>query len=164
MVNYEPGKLEAIAYKRGRKLIAAVETTGEPYSIVIQPSGQKLEGNGKDAMVFNISVTDRQGREVPDAQNLLHFTVRGAAKIIGAGNGNPSSHEPDKYAEDNWQRHLFNGKCQVTVQSDRNADRWIYPPLSALGDRQEKDFVFSVTGDGLQTAQVRTPLNPSKNQ
>jgi beta-galactosidase len=95
-----------------------VETTGNPYAIEIHPAKQKLEGGGEDAMVFNISVTDRQGREVPDAQDLLHFSITEGARIIGVGNGNPSSHEPDKCAAGGWQRHLFNGKCQVIVQSD----------------------------------------------
>ena len=43
------------------------------------------------------------------------------AKIIGVGNGDPSSHEPDKYFDNNWQRKLFNGKCQVIVQSDKTS-------------------------------------------
>jgi beta-galactosidase len=54
---------------------------------------------------------------VPDASNLLHFTVHGNVRIIGVGNGNPSSHEPDQYSDGGWQRHLFGGKCQVIVET-----------------------------------------------
>jgi beta-galactosidase len=149
MVSYVPGKLEAVALKNGKKLSAAVETTGDPYSILIRPSGQKLEGDGKDAMVFNISVADRQGREVPDANALLHFSVTDGASIIGVGNGDPSSHEPDKYPDGEWQRHLFNGKCQVIVQSH------ISPATN---------FTFTVTGNGLQAARLATLLDSSKPQ
>ncbi|MEP6610721.1 MAG: hypothetical protein ABJA76_02505, partial [Mucilaginibacter sp.] len=35
--------------------------------------------------------------------------------IIGTGNGNPSSHEPDKAS----QRMAFNGYCLVLVQSNK---------------------------------------------
>ncbi|MBK8346089.1 MAG: hypothetical protein IPL08_00095 [Saprospiraceae bacterium] len=42
--------------------------------------------------------------------------IGGAGKIIGVGNGDPSSHEPDKCADGAWQRRLFNGHCQVIVQ------------------------------------------------
>ena len=42
MVNYSPGRLEAVAYKKGRKLTAMVETTGEPYKIVIRASRPSL--------------------------------------------------------------------------------------------------------------------------
>ena len=34
---------------------------------------------------------------VPTADNEILFTLEGAGKIIGVGNGNPSSHELDKY-------------------------------------------------------------------
>ena len=67
---------------------------------------------------MNIAVVDNKGREVPDAMNLLQFNVDGNAKIIGVGNGDPSCHEPDKFVDGEWQRSLFNGKCQVIIQSE----------------------------------------------
>ncbi len=117
MVNYAPGTLEAIAYKRGKKLQTKVETTGKPAEVVISPYKTTMLADGKDATVINISVIDRQGREVPDANNLIRFSLRGDGKIIGVGNGDPSSHEQDKYFDTIAQRHLFNGKCQVILQS-----------------------------------------------
>ncbi len=45
--------------------------------------------------------------------------LRDDGKIIGVGNGDPSSHEPDKCVDGAWQRSLFNGKCQVIVQSTK---------------------------------------------
>lgn len=117
LVNYEPGILEAIAYKKGKKLQAKVETTGKPAELVISPYKTTMLADGKDATVINISVIDRQGREVPDADDLIRFSLQGDAKIIGVGNGDPSSHERDKYSDTTAQRHLFNGKCQVILQS-----------------------------------------------
>ncbi len=117
LVNYEPGTLEAVAYKEGRKLSTKVETTGKPFEVVVSPYKTTMLADGKDATVINISVIDRQGREVPDAGNLVRFSVQGDAKIIGVGNGNPSSHERDKYFDTAAQRFLFNGKCQVILQS-----------------------------------------------
>ena len=116
-VNYQPGTLEAIAYKKGRKLTAKTETTGKPFEVVVSPYKTTMLADGKDATVINISVIDRQGREVPDAGNLIRFTVQGDAKIIGTGNGDPSSHEQDRYNDSIAQRHLFNGKCQVILQT-----------------------------------------------
>ena len=116
-VNYEPGKLEAIGFKKGKKLEAKVETTDVPNTIVVSPSKTTMIADGKDAIVINISVIDRQNREVPDASNLIQFRVTGDAKIIGVGNGDPSSHEPDKIIDTPWQRHLFSGHCQVILQA-----------------------------------------------
>ncbi len=119
-VNYEPGKLEAIAYKKGRRLNTVIETTGKPSEIALTPYKTTMLADGKDAAVVNISVVDKQGREVPDANDLIHFSVTGDAKIIGVGNGDPSSHEQDKYYDVTAQRHLFNGKCQVILQSGKS--------------------------------------------
>jgi len=152
MVAYAPGKLEAVAYKKGKKLTSKVETTGEPYRLVVTPDKTTLRADGEDADVFNISVVDKEGREVPDAGNLIHFSVAGNARIIGVGNGDPSSHEPDKFATGGWQRRLFNGKCQVIVQS------------GAAGAGPGAGITFSATSAALQPASVSVtvPGSPSK--
>lgn len=116
-VKYAPGTLEAVAYKKGKKLSTKVETTGVPAEVVVTPYKTTMLADGKDATVINITVMDREGREVPDADQLIKFSLEGDAKIIGVGNGDPSSHEPDKCMEGAWQRNLFNGKCQVIIQA-----------------------------------------------
>lgn len=130
-VPFEAGKLEATGYRSGKKLTAKVETTDKPATIVVQPSKTTMLADGQDAVVINISVIDRQNREVPDANNLIRFTIKGDGKIIGVGNGDPSSHEPDKTTDSVWQRKLFNGKCQVIVLAGKNISR-IH--LEAKGD------------------------------
>ena len=119
-VNYQPGILSAVAYKKGKKLEAKVETTGTPSGVVMTPYKTTMLADGKDVSVINLSVVDAKGREVPDADNMIRFFISGPGKIIGVGNGDPSSHEPDKCMEGAWQRSLFNGKCQVIVQSSGN--------------------------------------------
>jgi beta-galactosidase len=121
-VPYEPGTLEAVAFKKGRKLTRKVETTGVPHEIVVSSYKTTMLGDGKDVGVINITVVDRQGREVPDAAHLIRFSLKGDGKIIGVGNGDPSSHEPDKYLVDTaWQRSLFNGKAQLILQAGKTA-------------------------------------------
>ncbi len=122
IVNYEPGKLEAVAYKKGKKLTSSIETTGTPVEVVMTPYKTTMLADGKDVTVVNISVVDSEGREVPNADNMIRFSLSGNGKIIGVGNGDPSSHEPDKCADGTWQRSLFNGKCQVIVQSGTTPD------------------------------------------
>jgi beta-galactosidase len=135
-VPYQPGTLEAVAYKKGRKLTKKIETTGEPYEVVITPYKTTVYADGQDASVINVSVVDRQGREVPDASNLIRFRWTGKARIIGVGNGDPSSHEPDKYPDDSaWQRRLFNGKAQVILQAGK----------------EESIIKFEARSEGLQT-------------
>ena len=136
-VKYEPGKLEAVAFKkarpddlvgRGKRLTAKVETTGQAAEVVLTPYKTTMLADGRDATVINVSLIDREGREVPDADNMIKFIISGdarpddpvgRAKIIGVGNGDPSSHEPDKCIDGAWQRSVFNGKCQVIIQSGK---------------------------------------------
>ena len=120
-VNYTPGSLKAVAVKKGKIFTTKTETTGEPASVVVSPSKTTLIADGKDVSVINISVTDKMGREVPTANNLIRFTIKGDAKIIGVGNGDPSSHEQDKCEDGKWQRSLFNGKCQLIIQAGKTS-------------------------------------------
>lgn len=131
MVNYAPGKLEAIAFKKGKRLKASMETTTAAYKLVVTPNKTTSLADGKDATVINITVVDKQGREVPDANNPIQFALTGNAKIIGVGNGDPSSHEADKCVDGQWQRSLFNGKCQVIVQAGTQADTLHFEARSA---------------------------------
>ena len=129
-VNYEPGKLEAIAYKKGKRLSSQVETTTEANQLKIEASNLKLQADGKDISVINISVLDKEGREVPDANQLIAFNLTGDAKIIGVGNGDPSSHEADVCSNGKWQRNSFNGKCQVIIQSSKTYSKLHFEAVS----------------------------------
>jgi beta-galactosidase len=144
-VKYAPGKLEAFGKRSGRKLYAKVETVGEPFKIILTPDRTVINADGNDVCVMNVTVVDNKGREVATAMNNINFSTEGSAKIIGVGNGNPSSHEPDKFFDNNWQRKLFNGKCQVIIQSTEAAG----------------EFKFTATGDALQPASVtiKTTVN-----
>jgi len=131
LVTFEPGKLEAIAYKKGRKLTSKIETTGQATEVVLTPYKTTMLADGKDATVMNVTVIDKEGREVPDADNMIRFKIEGDGKIIGVGNGDPSSHELDKCIDGTWQRSLFNGKCQVIVQSTTKAGSFKFEASSS---------------------------------
>lgn len=140
-VPYTPGKLKAIAVKNGRKFEKTVETTTEPYQIVLAPSKTTLLADGRDAIVVNVSAVDKNGREVPDTNELVRFSVAGDAKIIGVGNGDPSSHEPDKCADGTWQRSLFNGKCQLILLAG-TTDNQIALKASSDNIRSDKIIIL----------------------
>ena len=115
---YKPGKLEARGYKAG-KLVTQdiVETTGAPAQVALNADVATLKADGCDVAVIKVAIKDAKGRVVPTANNLVTFSIEGPGKIIGTGNGNPSSHEPDKAS----QRKAFNGYCLVLVQTDKKA-------------------------------------------
>jgi beta-galactosidase len=97
-VGYKPGILSANGYRKG-KLVASdrVETTGAAAVLKLAPNLTSIRANGEDVSVVTVKVTDATGRVAPTAGNLVHFSLKGPGRIIGVGNGDPASHEPDVY-------------------------------------------------------------------
>jgi beta-galactosidase len=117
-VNYMPGAIEARGYKNGKQVMAVKrETAGKSVKIVLMPDRAKIDADGEDVSVVAVSVVDSQGRVVPVADNLISFQISGSGKLIGVGNGDPSSHEADKASG----RHAFNGQCAAIVQAAKQA-------------------------------------------
>jgi beta-galactosidase len=111
---YRPGRLEARGYKGGKVMTKdVVETTTSPAAVVLNSDTTILKADGCDVAVVKVAIKDSKGRVVPIADNLIRFSIEGPGKIIGTGNGDPSSHEPDKAS----QRKAFNGYCMVLIQS-----------------------------------------------
>lgn len=112
-VKYEPGAISAVGWNFGRKIAETrIETTGAPAKIRLSADPAALAAEHCDAVVVDVAILDTVGRVVPTADNLVKFSVRGEGRILGVGNGDPASHEPDKAD----RRHAFHGYLQVIVQ------------------------------------------------
>jgi beta-galactosidase len=116
-----------------------------------------MEADGAEATVVNISVVDRQGREVPDAATLISFHAAGDLHIIGVGNGDPSSHEADKGEDSAAQRHLFNGHCQVILQSGTRPGIYHFEASSPGLHPGSTDISLVITGVPHSVLEWRTP-------
>lgn len=113
-VPYAPGQLEAVALAQGAELARdVVQTSGPAARLVLTPDRSGMQGDGLDAMPVTVSAVDAQGRPVPTAQQQVRFEIAGPARIIGVGNGDANSHEPEKASE----RSLYNGLAQVLLQT-----------------------------------------------
>jgi beta-galactosidase len=117
-VPYAPGHLEARGYRGGRQLLTTVrETTGPAAMLVATADRNGFAADGQDCTTIAIAVEDAQGRLVPVADDEVTFEVTGAGKLIGVGNGNPTSHEPDHGSA----RRAFCGLCAAIIQSTKTA-------------------------------------------
>jgi len=97
-VNYTPGILEAVGFKNGKKIQSdVVKTTSHPTQIAL--SQEKIALENSNIAILNVAVTDASGNPVPTALNEINFDITGPGKIIGVGNGNPTSLEPDQCIE-----------------------------------------------------------------
>ena len=95
------------------------------------------------------AVRDSRARIVPTAGLQVMFSVRGPGRIIGVGNGDPSSHEPDRFVESiriipigEWRAPdpaIATGPIVFEAQFDRPQTSDGQPVtllLNALGERQ----------------------------
>ena len=116
-VPYAPGWIEARAFTGDRQvLVTRRETTGAPAAIVLHADRGSIAADGEDVAVVEVQVVDSAGRVVPTADDEVAFRVTGPGALIGVGNGDPSSHEPDKAST----RRAFNGLCCAIVQSSKD--------------------------------------------
>jgi beta-galactosidase len=128
---FESGVIEARGYRNGQlALTDRRETTGAPAQVMLFVDQTKLKADGEDLCVAIAEIQDAQGRRVPDAANAVTFNLSGPGKIIGVGNGDPRSHEPEKANI----RSTFNGLCMAIVQAGK----------------QEGDIWLEATSPGLQ--------------
>ncbi|HEY4249284.1 MAG TPA: beta-galactosidase GalA [Lacunisphaera sp.] len=113
-VVYQPGVLEARGFRGGKVMeTARVETTGQATRLQLAPDRATIKADGEDVSVISVKVADAQGRIVPTADNNVTFTLEGPGQIIGVGNGDPVSHEPDQFLEtvrnfawENWHGRI----------------------------------------------------------
>jgi len=117
-VPYVAGRVEARGYKGGKPVISDVQqTTGPATRLIITADRRSIQGNGRDVSLLHIQALDSAGLRVPTAANPIRFETEGAGRLIGVGNGDPSSHESDKADH----RSLFNGSCLAILQSGAEA-------------------------------------------
>lgn len=139
-VPYQPGKLEVVGFTAGKEIARrAVETTSEPVSLQLLPDRTAIVGDGWDAVPITVQALDAKGRPVPTANLPITFSISGPGDIIGLGNGDANSHEPEK----GNQRSLYNGLAQVIVQSKANSNGTI-SLVASSGNLQVATLVLTV--------------------
>ena len=117
-VPYAAGTLEARGYRGGRVTLSASRVTaGASARLELHPDRDAIAADGEDVAVVEVRVVDAAGRLVPVAADEVTFRLGGPGRLIGVGNGDPSSHEADKGSV----RRAFNGLCVAIVQATRQA-------------------------------------------
>lgn len=119
-VRYEPGMVEAVAWKDGKAVRRKViRTAGSPAQIRLTPDRREIAADGRDLSYVTVEILDKDGNLCPDADNLVKFEVEGSGFIAGVDNGSQTSMERFK---DN-KRKAFYGKCMLVVQNNGKAGR-----------------------------------------
>lgn len=115
-VVYEPGKLEVVAYKKGKEWARdTVETTGPVATFRAKADRATIADDGCDLSYIEIDTLDSKGHIVPTGNDRFRFKVEGPFDLVGVCNGDPTDHESMK----GDTIRAFFGKAQAIVRSRR---------------------------------------------
>ncbi len=128
-VKYEPGELKVIVYDEMGKNCGeqVMKTAGKPARLQLDVWTQHsnlsplssllspLNADGNDLAFVTVSLVDKDGTFVPDAQDQLTFEVSGAGTFRAVCNGDATSLEP--FTQPTMK--LFSGQLVVVVQAAR---------------------------------------------
>ncbi|TMV45272.1 DUF4982 domain-containing protein [Paenibacillus mesophilus] len=87
-VGYEPGSIEAVAYRDGQ--VAArkrFETADRPAAIKLSADVTDLQADGRDLAQVTFEIVDSMGRLVPYGDNTVHLAATGPVAFLGSENG-----------------------------------------------------------------------------
>lgn len=115
-VKFEPGTLKAVSRRSGKVvLVREIHTASAPAKVILTADRSTIKADGKDLSYITVKIVDKNGNVVPDADNLVHFKLKGQGIIAGVGNGSQSDMEPFKADF----RKAFHGMCLAIIQSDK---------------------------------------------
>ena len=118
-VVYEPGEIKVVVYDENGKKAGekTVKTAGKPHRLQLDADRSVLNADGNDLAFITVSLIDKNGTLLPDADDDLQFSVEGAGTFRGVCNGDATSlqvmTEP--------QMKLFHGQLVVVVQASETA-------------------------------------------
>jgi len=113
-VPFEPGELKVVSRKNGKRVLEQkIHTAGKPYKIELTTNRSSISADGRDLAFVTAKVLDRDGNLVPDADNLIRFSISGTSKIRATDNGYQADLTPFYSTE----RKAWKGMGLVIVQS-----------------------------------------------
>lgn len=128
-VPFEKGTLIALAKDEQGHMIgeASVKTSGEPAGIRLTVDRDQIRADNRDLAFITADIVDRDGNIVPDADQMIEFSVSDNGILVGVDNGDAASIERYK---DN-KRKAFNGKALAIVQSLKEPGEFVVQACSA---------------------------------
>ncbi|MXN93198.1 DUF4982 domain-containing protein [Flavobacterium sp. Sd200] len=113
-VKYTPGELKVVTYKNGKKWAEdMVKTTTKSTKLTLTPDRNVIKADGEDLSFITVTVTDKDGLMVPDAKNMLKFSIEGPGEIVATDNGDSAN--LTSFAS--LEKEAFNGLCLVIVRA-----------------------------------------------
>ena len=113
-VPYVPGELKAVGTQNGQvQSNWILKTAGPSARLHLSADRTRIQADGQDLSYVTVEILDAKGTRVPQADNLIHFSVQGQGALVGVGNGKPYGNESFKQPH----RTAFQGRCLAVLKS-----------------------------------------------
>jgi beta-galactosidase len=113
-IKFEPGTIRAISRKNGKTVLTKeIKTAGNAAAIVLTADRNGIRADSNDLSFITAKVVDAAGNLVPDADNLIRFSVSGEGNLIATDNGSQTS----LVSFQDKDRKAFNGLCLTIIRS-----------------------------------------------
>jgi len=115
-IPYEPGVLEAVAYRGGKECARdRLVTASAPARILLEPDRTSITADGLDLCFIHATILDANDIPVVTSEIELYAKVDGAGVLAGFGSGNPCT--PENYGT--GKRYVFDGRALLCVRAGR---------------------------------------------
>jgi len=134
-IPFQPGTLKAVSRKNGKIVLTKqIKTAGKPARIELMADRQLIRADGKDLAFVTARIVDQEGNLVPDANNLVKFSIAGAGAIIATDNG----YQADLESFKSRKRKCWKGMALAIIRSSA----------------KKGNITLTATADGLQPGSI----------
>ena len=137
---YQPGELRAVGVENGKEVDPQrLETAGKPARIRLTADRTEMTANGQSLTYVIAEITDREGRMVPIADNVLYFTLKGPGTLLATC----SADLTDCTAYTLPQRKAWKGRVLAVVKSGK----------------ETSELTLTVKSKGLKTEKIKITVH-----
>ncbi len=112
-VPYAGGELKAVGLKDGKTVATKVlRTVGPAKKIRLTADRSTIRADRGDLAYVTVEITDAAGNVLPDASNLVRFTITGPGELAAVGSGAPNMMESFQQP----RRTAWHGRCLAILR------------------------------------------------
>lgn len=163
LVPWKEGKLEAVAYSKGKAIARTTQTTADaPSMLQLKVEEACLTGKAEDLHILTIAQVDKKGVRYPYGENRVYWGLEGGkgkgkgkcegegkCEIFSAENGSPVDIETNYHAQ---SKNTFFGLLRLFIRQSETTQQTLFV-ASILGDKRLKSdnhVAIDVQGIDLQ--------------
>ncbi len=150
LVAWKEGKLEAVAYKKGKEIARTEMVSSQaPSRLKVVTNNHKLKADAEDIAIVTITQTDANGTHYPYGENRQAIKINGDARVLSFENGSPVDVETNFGAT---SRCSFMGKNRIFIQSSSRKEDPISLTVASISGDKKLDLSDLVTINVVQLA------------